>query len=193
MCSASRSPSLRTDSRPPIEFVSGEEGLRPKSYFFLKYAFMNTLNYEMAPGSSCGAEGNWRSSAAEAQRLLRLTYAAGWWLDIVASEHEEPTEGLGVSILGEHESGSVHSTLDLQRKFWTRLPWNPCFPLSVFRPCSFCIYRRHFCSPIARGTFHFASSGCVAIRHVSHWRFLNGKSSLLLTIGFFFCRQSSLI
>ena len=54
--------SLRTQARPAIEFVSGEEGLRPKSYFFLflffKYTFMDNLNYEMAPGSSCGAEGD---------------------------------------------------------------------------------------------------------------------------------------
>ena len=73
LCSASRSPFPRTQARPAIEFVSGEEGLRPKSYFFLyfflKYAFMDTLNYERAPGSSCGAEWNWRSSAAEAQLL----------------------------------------------------------------------------------------------------------------------------
>ena len=61
MCFASRSPSLRTQTRPAIEYVSGEEGLRPKYYFLVfssaKYAFTLALKYIMAPGSSCGAEG----------------------------------------------------------------------------------------------------------------------------------------
>ena len=55
---------IRTQARPAIEFVSGEEGLRPKSYFivfpFVEYTFMDALNYEMAPGSSCGQR-RWRS------------------------------------------------------------------------------------------------------------------------------------
>ena len=60
--SAPRSPSLRTQARPAIEFVSGEEGLRPKCYFFLsvflKYAFTVTWKYVMAPGSFYGSEGD---------------------------------------------------------------------------------------------------------------------------------------
>ena len=58
------SPSLRTQTRPAIEFVSGEEGLRPKSYIFvysfLEYVFTVSLKYEEAPGPHCGAEGKWR-------------------------------------------------------------------------------------------------------------------------------------
>ena len=64
LCSASRGPSLRTQVRPAIEYVSGEEGLRPKSYFlvssFVEYVFMDTQNYVKAPGSlfwSRGEEG----------------------------------------------------------------------------------------------------------------------------------------
>ena len=60
--SAPRSPCPRTQARPAIEFVSGEEGLRPKSYYivfsFVEYAFADTLKYVMAPGSSFGAEGD---------------------------------------------------------------------------------------------------------------------------------------
>ena len=52
---------IRTQTRPAIEFVSGEEGLRPKSFFFVlsvvKYAHMHPLMYSISPGSSCGAEG----------------------------------------------------------------------------------------------------------------------------------------
>ena len=52
---------IRTQTRPAIEFVSGEDGLRPKSYFlvfaFVEYAFTDALKYTMAPGPSCGAEG----------------------------------------------------------------------------------------------------------------------------------------
>ena len=51
---------IRTQIRPAIEFVSGEAGLRPKSYFFdfsiVVYAFTLALKYIMAPGSSNGAE-----------------------------------------------------------------------------------------------------------------------------------------
>ena len=58
--STPRSTSPRTRARPAIEFVSGEEGLRPKSYFFLyvflKYTHMDALKYVRSPGSSCGAE-----------------------------------------------------------------------------------------------------------------------------------------
>ena len=58
------SPFLRTQTRPAIEFVSGEEGLRPKFYFFeysfLEYALTDTLKYAKAPGPHCGAEGRWR-------------------------------------------------------------------------------------------------------------------------------------
>ena len=44
---------IRTRTRPAIEFVSGEQGLRPKSYFFVfssivKYAYMHLLKYLMA-------------------------------------------------------------------------------------------------------------------------------------------------
>ena len=53
---------IRTQTRPAIEFVSGEEGLRPKSYYiefsFLEYVFTVIRKYVMAPGSSCGAEGD---------------------------------------------------------------------------------------------------------------------------------------
>ena len=53
---------IRTQTRPAIEFVSGEEGLRPKSYYivfsFVEYAFTDALKYVMAPGSSYGAEGD---------------------------------------------------------------------------------------------------------------------------------------
>ena len=49
-------------ARPAIEFVSGEEGLRPKSYHiefsFLEYVVTVIQKYVMAPGSSFGAEGN---------------------------------------------------------------------------------------------------------------------------------------
>ena len=59
-----RSPFLRTQTRAAIEFVSGEEGLRPKFYFFeysfLEYALADTLKYAKAPGPHCGAEGRWR-------------------------------------------------------------------------------------------------------------------------------------
>ena len=55
---------IRTRTRPAIEFVSGEEGLRPKSYHivfpFLVYLFTDTRKYVMAPGPHCGAEGRWR-------------------------------------------------------------------------------------------------------------------------------------
>ena len=58
------SPFLRTQTRPALEFVSGEEGLRPKFYFFeysfLEYALADTLKYAKAPGPHCGAEGRWR-------------------------------------------------------------------------------------------------------------------------------------
>ena len=53
---------IRTQTRPAIEFVSGEEGLRPKSCYivfsFLEYVFTVIRKYVMAPGSSCGAEGD---------------------------------------------------------------------------------------------------------------------------------------
>ena len=43
-----------TQARPAIEFVSGEEGLRPKSYFFeysfLEYVFTDIQKYAKAPG-----------------------------------------------------------------------------------------------------------------------------------------------
>ena len=62
-CSRS-SASLRTQTRPAIEYVSGEEGLRPKSYFFVfsfvEYVFTVIQKYEEAPGTHCGAEGTWR-------------------------------------------------------------------------------------------------------------------------------------
>ena len=45
-----------------------EEGLRPKSYYilfsFVEYVFADAQYYVKAPGSSCGAEGKWRDSAA---------------------------------------------------------------------------------------------------------------------------------
>ena len=70
------SPSLRTQTRPAIEYVSGEKGLRPMSYFsvfcFVEYTLMHALKYSMVPGSSCGAEGMWRSSAVETQLLPRV-------------------------------------------------------------------------------------------------------------------------
>ena len=51
-----------TQTRPAIEFVSGEEGLRPKSYFtvffFVEYTLVHALKYVIAPGSCCGAEGD---------------------------------------------------------------------------------------------------------------------------------------
>ena len=140
--SASRNPSLQTQTRPAIEFVSGEEGLRPKSYFLiytcLEYTFTDALKYVNTPGSFCGAEGKGgfdqlclfsrtgvvslillvynvvpqkmsfnklpsRAAALAAgspRGQLRTPYAAGWWLDFVESEHEEPSEGIGVSFLG---------------------------------------------------------------------------------------------
>ena len=53
---------IRTQTRPAIEYVSGEEGLRPKSYFFVfafvEYAFTDALKYIKAPASFCGAEGD---------------------------------------------------------------------------------------------------------------------------------------
>ena len=51
------SASLRTQTRPAIEYVSGEEGLRPKSYFFvisfLEYVFTDFQKYEEAPDPQC--------------------------------------------------------------------------------------------------------------------------------------------
>ena len=56
--------SIRTQTRPAIEFDSGEEGLRPESYHtvfsFLVYLFTDTRKYVNAPGPHCGAEGRWR-------------------------------------------------------------------------------------------------------------------------------------
>ena len=56
------SASLRTQAWPAIEYVSGEESLRPKSdyivFSFVEYAFTDALKYVMAPGSSHGAEGD---------------------------------------------------------------------------------------------------------------------------------------
>ena len=53
---------IRTQTRPAIEFVSVEEGLRPKSFYiefsFLEYVFTDALKYVMAPGSSFRAEEN---------------------------------------------------------------------------------------------------------------------------------------
>ena len=53
---------IRTQTRPAIEFVSGEEGLRPKSYYiefsFLEFVFTVIQEYVMALGSSFGAEGD---------------------------------------------------------------------------------------------------------------------------------------
>ena len=52
---------VRMQIRPAIEFVSGEDSLRPKSYFFdfsiVVYAFTHALKYLMAPGFSRGPEG----------------------------------------------------------------------------------------------------------------------------------------
>ena len=76
VCSSSRNPYLRTQARPAIEYVSGEEGLRPKSFFtvfsFVEYILLHALKYSMAPGSSCEAEGMCRSSADETQLLPRV-------------------------------------------------------------------------------------------------------------------------
>ena len=119
--------------------------------------------------------GGWTSSRPSMSSLLKA----------LGIRHSARFSALSTQQPPVLESGSVHSPLDLQRRLWTRLPWNSCFPLSVFRPCSCCIHRRHFCSPIARWTFQFGSSCCVAIRHVSHEWFLYGKSSLLLTISVF--------
>ena len=56
--------SIRTQTRPAIEFDSGEEGLRPEAYHivfsFVEYAFTDALKYVMVPNSHCGAEGRWR-------------------------------------------------------------------------------------------------------------------------------------
>ena len=53
--STSQCLSLRTQVRPAIEYVSGEEGLRPKSYFFLcaflMYVFTVTWKFVTAPDS----------------------------------------------------------------------------------------------------------------------------------------------
>ena len=52
---------IRTQTQLAIEFVSGKEGLRPKSYFtvlsFVEYDFTDALKFVKSPGSSCGAEG----------------------------------------------------------------------------------------------------------------------------------------
>ena len=64
VCDMGKHDGVRTQTRPAIEFVSGEEGLRPKSYIFvysfLEYVFTVSLKYEEAPGPHCGAEGKWR-------------------------------------------------------------------------------------------------------------------------------------
>ena len=58
---------IRTQTRPAIEFVSGEEGLRPESYHFvfsftaLLYKFIQ--KYANAPGLHWGAKGTWRYAA----------------------------------------------------------------------------------------------------------------------------------
>ena len=66
---------IRTQIRPAIEFVSGEEGLLPKSYYlvfsFVEFVFADAQNYVMDPGSSCGAEGSWRDSAAGGHSFYR--------------------------------------------------------------------------------------------------------------------------
>ena len=55
---------IRTQTRPAIEFVSGEEGLRPKSFYivfsFLEYIFADAQYYVKAPRSSwdCAAGGH---------------------------------------------------------------------------------------------------------------------------------------
>ena len=60
----SESDVIRTQTRPAIEFVSGEEGLRPNFYLldctFPEYAFTDALKYEKAPAPHRGAEGRWR-------------------------------------------------------------------------------------------------------------------------------------
>ena len=53
---------IRTQTRPAIEFVSGEEGLRPKSFFlvlpFITYAFTDAWKYEDAPDPRRGSRGD---------------------------------------------------------------------------------------------------------------------------------------
>ena len=54
--------SIRTQTRPAIEFDSGEEGLRPEAYHivfsFVEYAFTDDLKYVMAPGPIVGQRGD---------------------------------------------------------------------------------------------------------------------------------------
>ena len=39
-------------------------------------------------------------AAGSPRGQIRTPYAAGWWLDFVESDHEEPSEGIGVSFFG---------------------------------------------------------------------------------------------
>ena len=69
--STSSAPALRAQTRPAMEFGSGEEGLRPASSGFLsplripvvEYVDIDALSYFKAPGPYCGAEGRWRNVA----------------------------------------------------------------------------------------------------------------------------------
>ena len=66
---------MRTQTRPAIEFVSGEEGLRPKSYLivftFHEYVFMDNY-HEMAPWLLLWSRGGRRDSAAGGHRSSRV-------------------------------------------------------------------------------------------------------------------------
>ena len=66
---------LRAQTRPAMEFGSGEEGLRPESYYiefpFLVYLFTDTRKNVNAPGLHCGAEGRWRPARSACERYVR--------------------------------------------------------------------------------------------------------------------------
>ena len=69
--------SIRTETRPAIEFDSGEEGLRPESYHivfpFLVYIFTDTRKYVNAPGPHCGAVGEMATLAPRRAQLVSGT------------------------------------------------------------------------------------------------------------------------
>ena len=100
------SPSLRTQTRPAIEFVSGEEGLRPKShifvYSFLEYVFTISLKYEEAPGPHCGGRGEMAVSSLRRNVVRLLCSTSDAVLSLSCSVHEEEGYGLDVPPVGSY-------------------------------------------------------------------------------------------
>ena len=72
--------SIRTQTRPAIEFDSGEEGLRPESYHivfsFLEYLFTDTRKYVNAPGPIVGQRGDGDDGASPRSACERYVRCA---------------------------------------------------------------------------------------------------------------------